>query len=220
VLAAAVGILSFLADAVTVAALTVFLLASGPTAWAWLVSWVHPARRRRVRRVGAEARRAVAGYVAGALVMGTIAGVVTGVTTALLGVPYFLALAVLAAALGIVPFIGALVSGVLVVLATLASAGTTPAWIALAVFVAYQQLEGAVLAPLVQRHTTSMNPLVVLAAVLLGASAGGVFGGVIALPAAAAATVIAKDALARRRRSWRGPAQPARLPEAPPQARH
>lgn len=101
------------------------------------------------------------------------------------------------------PFIGALVSGVVVVAATLATAGSTAALIALGVFVAYQQLEGTVLQPLVQRHTTSMNALVVLVSVLLGTSAAGVFGGVLALPIAAAAKVVANDALAHRRRRWR-----------------
>jgi predicted PurR-regulated permease PerM len=203
VLAAAIGVVSFGAGVITVTALTVFFLVAGPAAWSWLVRWLHPSQRPRVRKVAGGARRAVAGYVAGALTMGAIAGAVTAVTTGLLGVPYFLALAVLTAALGLVPFIGAIVSGVLVVLATFVSAGTTPAAIALAVFVAYQQLEGTVLQPLVQRHTTSMNPLVVVVAVLLGTSAAGVFGGVVALPIAAAAKVVATDALARRRRSWR-----------------
>jgi predicted PurR-regulated permease PerM len=220
-LSAAVGVLSFGAGVVTVTALTVFLLVSGPAAWSWLVRWVHPSRRPRVRRVGAAARRAVAGYVAGALVMGAMAGAVTAVTTGVLGVPYFLALAVLTAALGIVPFIGAIVSGVIVVAATFLSAGTTAGVVALIVFVVYQQLEGAVLQPLVQRHTTSMNPLVVLSAVLLGTSAAGVLGGVLALPAAAAAKVVATDVLAHRRRSWRQAApNVAHRADAPAHARH
>lgn len=70
-------------------------------------------------------------------------------------------------------------------------------------FVAYQQLEGTVLQPFVQRYTTSIQPLVVLVAALLGMAAAGVFGAVVALPMAAAAKVVANDALARRRRSWR-----------------
>jgi predicted PurR-regulated permease PerM len=213
ILAAAIGAVSLGADVITVAAMTVFILVSGPVAWSWLLSWVHPRRRRRVRRLGEDSRRAIAGYVAGALIMGAVAGLVTGITTALVGVPYFLALAVLAAVLGIVPFIGALVSGVVVVATTLVTTGTTSALIVLGVFVAYQQLEGAVFAPLIQRYTTSMNPLVVLLAVLLGMSAGGVFGGVVALPAAAAAQVVANDALAHRRRAWRNRSNVATHPE-------
>jgi predicted PurR-regulated permease PerM len=208
-LAAAVGVLSLAADFVTVVALTVFLLASGPVAWSWLLTWAHPRRRARIRRVAVDARRAVAGYVAGALVMGTVAGVVTAVTTGFLGVPFFLALAVLTAVLGLLPFVGALISGALVVIATFATAGTTPALIALGVFVVYQQLEGTVLQPIVQRYTTSMNPLVVVVAVLLGTSAAGIFGGVVALPAAAAAKVVANDVRSRRRSSWRRRTAPA-----------
>lgn len=216
-------VIGFLADIVTVVALTVFLIASGPGAWEWLVRWIPPRRRPRVRRVASGARRAVAGYVAGALVMGTIAGAVTAVTTGLLGVQYFLVLAVATALLGVIPFIGAIVSGILVVIVTWLSVGTTAALVALAVFVGYQQLEGAVLQPLVQRHTTSIQPLVVLVAVLLGMAAAGVFGAVVALPIAAAAKVVANDALARRQRTWhreRRAAPAAKHAAELPDARH
>jgi predicted PurR-regulated permease PerM len=131
------------------------------------------------------------------------------VTTGLLGVDYFLALALATAALGVVPFIGAIVSGVLVVLVTWATAGTTAALVALAVFVAYQQAEALVLQPMIQRRTISIDPLVVIVAVLLGMSAAGVFGAVVALPMAAAAKVVAKDVLAQRRRAWRTPREDA-----------
>lgn len=219
-LTAAVGVVSFGAAIVTVAALTVFLLVSGPSAWSWVLRWVHPSRRRRVHRLGGAARRAVAGYVAGALVMGAIAGLVTGLTTGLLGVPYFFALAIVTAALGIVPFIGAIISGIIVVATTFATAGSTAGIVALAVFVTYQQLEGAVLQPLVQRRAVSMNPLLVISAVLLGTSAAGVLGGVLALPMAAAAKVVADDELERRRRTWRGPREPRFRASAPAPADH
>lgn len=202
-LSAAVEILSFGAALVTVAGLTAFLLVSGPASWRWILRWVPPPRRARVRGLGAKVRSAVAGYVAGALAIGAVAGLVTGITTGLLGVPYFLALAVITAALGIVPFIGAIVSGIIVVLTTFLTSGATAGAVAFLVFVAYQQLEGFVLQPLVQRRTISMNPLVVVVAVLLGTSAGGISGGVLALPITAAAQVVANDVLARRRRGWR-----------------
>jgi predicted PurR-regulated permease PerM len=119
-----------------------------------------------------------------------------------------------------VPFIGAIISGVVVVATTFATAGSTAGVIALIVFVTYQQLEGAVLQPLVQRRAVSMNPLVVISAVLLGTSAGGVLGGVLALPFAAAAKVVANDELKRRRRSWRGPPESALRASAPAAADH
>lgn len=217
VFSAAATVLSFAGGTVTVAALTVFLLASGPASWSWLLGWVHPARRGRVRKLGGRVRSAVAGYVGGAVVMGAIAATVTGVTTALLGVPYFLALAVVTWVLGLVPFIGAIVSGAVVVATTFLTAGTTAGVVALVVFLGYQQLEGAVLQPLVQRHAVAMNPLVIIAVVLLGISAAGVFGGVIALPLAAGAKVVVEDVRKRRRRPWRA-AQRARAGASPPPA--
>lgn len=222
ILSAAVGVLSFLGGAVTVAALTVFLLASGPASWAWLLGWIEPARRARFRRLGRAVRSAVAGYVGGAIAMGAIAATVTGVTTGLLGVRYFLALAAITWVLGLIPFLGAIVSGVIVVATTFLTAGTTPGVVALVVFVAYQQLEGAVLQPLVQRYAVAMNPLVILTAVLLGLAAGGVFGGVIALPLAAAAKVVLEDVREHRRKPWRDEArrERARTREPPAPVQH
>jgi predicted PurR-regulated permease PerM len=204
ILSAAAGVLSFFSGLVTVVALAVFLLASGPRAWSWILGWIHPARRGRVRRLGSAARSAVAGYVGGVLVMGAIAATVTGVTTALLGVPFFLALAAVTFVLGLVPFIGAIVSAIVVVATTFLTAGTTAGVVTLVVFLAYQQLEGAVLQPLVQRHAVEMSPLVVLSAVLFGLAAGGVWGGVIALPLVAAGKVVLEDVRKHRRAAWRG----------------
>jgi predicted PurR-regulated permease PerM len=213
VVAAATGAISLLAGLVTVLALTAFLLTSFPALWRQALRWVRPERRPRLERRGREVRAAVAGYAAGALVMGAIAGVVTGVTTALLGVPYALALAALTALLGIVPFVGAVVSGAIVVLVTFLALGWKSGLVALAVFVAYQQLEGAVLQPLVQRRTVALNPLVVIVAALLGTAAGGVFGGVMALPLAAAGQVIVGDALRERERARDGEGEGARARE-------
>jgi hypothetical protein len=59
----------------------------------------------------------------------------------------------------------------IVVLAAFASAGTTTGRVALGIFVAHRQLEGAVLQPMVQRRTVSLGALAVGSAVLLGTAA-------------------------------------------------
>lgn len=218
------GTANALTGIVIVLAITAFLLTSGPPLWAATLQWVHPDRRPRLERLGSAVRGAVAGYVAGALVMAALAGAVTAVTALLLGVSYWVPLAVATTMLGVVPFVGAIVSGVLVVATTFVTAGQTQGIIALVVFVAYQQIEGTVLQPLVQRRTIELNPAVVLGSVLLGTAAAGIFGGVLALPLAAAAKVLAADALEQRRARWRrarsrsavAPTDEPRLVERPP----
>jgi predicted PurR-regulated permease PerM len=202
-LSAASGIASAVAGLVAVVAFTAFLLTSGRDVWRGALEWVHPVRRPRVQRVGEGVRRAVAGYVVGALMMAAIGGLVTAVTTVLLGVPYWLPLAVVTAILAIIPYIGAFVSGALVTVTTFLAVSQTAGLVALGVFVIYQQLEGAVLQPLVQRRTVELNPLVIAFAALVGTTAFGVYGGVMALPFAATAKVVAGDVLEQRRAKWR-----------------
>lgn len=213
---------SFLANLVAVVAFTAFLLTSGRSLWHGALQWVHPARRPRAERVGVAVREAVAGYVVGALTMAAIGALVTAVTTVLLGVPYWLPLAVLTGILAVVPYIGAFISGALVTVTTFLAVGQTAGLIALGVFVLYQQLEGAVLQPLVQRRTIQLNPLVVAFAALVGTAAAGVYGGAMALPIAAAAKVVAQDVLRQRQARWRNgaaatsPPAAKEIPEVPP----
>ncbi len=70
-----------------------------------------------------------------------------------------------------------------------------------AVFLCYQQVENHVLNPVVMSRTVRVNPLLVLVAVLVGASIGNWLGGVfgsfvaalLAIPAAGALQVIARE---------------------------
>jgi predicted PurR-regulated permease PerM len=202
-IAAASRIATGVAGLVAVVAFTAFLLGSGRQLWRGALEWVHPARRPRIQRVAEAVRRAVAGYVVGALVMALVGGVVTAVSMLLLGVPYWVPLAVATAVLAVFPYIGAFVSGAVVTVTTFLAVGRTEGLVALAIFVVYQQLEGAVLQPLVQKRTVNLNPLVVAFAALVGSAAAGVYGAVMALPLAAAAKVVLEDALEERRARWR-----------------
>ena len=202
-LTAASGAVGALTGVITLVALTGFILVSGPRLWRTALEWVHPDRREHAAELGSRIRSAVAGYIVGVLSVGLIAGVVTGVTMLVLGVPFALPLAVAAGLLGIVPYVGAIISGVLVVATTFATAGQTAGIIAAVVFFGYQQAEGALLEPLIQRKAIELDPLIVLFGLLLGIGALGVWGGVMALPLLAAAKVVADDALKRRRERWR-----------------
>ena len=66
-------------------------------------------------------------------------------------------------------------------------------------FVVYQQIENQLLQPLVYGRTVQLSPLVVLVAVLIGASLAGVLGALGAIPIAGAIQVVVVDVLAHRR---------------------
>ena len=215
---------------ITVLALTVFMLLFGSRVFQGALQWVAPGQRPRYLQLAEKIRSSVGGYVGGALVIALIGGVVTTVATALLGVPYFLPLGLTMAVLGIIPFLGSVLGGVLVVSATFLTSGLKAGIIALVIFVAYQQVENHVLQPVVQRKTIKMSPLVIAVVMLIGTALWGLMGALLSLPIAGAIQVLLEDRLARRQARWQigpplaPPPTPAELPPAdggqPLPARH
>src|SRR5688500_17160754 len=180
---------------ITIIALTVFMLLFGNRLFEGALQWVAPVQRPRLAQLAEDIRRSVGGYVAGAMVIALIGGVVTGVATALLAVPYFLPLGMTMAILGVIPFVGSVVGGTLVVTATFLSSGSKAGLIALVIFVVYQQVENHVLQPLIQRKTIRMSPLVIAVVMLIGTALWGLVGALLALPIAGVIQVVLQVAL-------------------------
>jgi putative heme transporter len=230
VLGVVTGILHRLAAFITVVVLAAFFLAFGRDVFDKALLWVHPDRREHWRELAVRMNRSVGRYVAGSFLISLIGGVVTTVTLLLLGVPYFLPLGLAMAVLGLIPFIGALLGGILVVGTTYASAGPRAGLISLIVFLSYQQVENHLLQPFIQRHTLRMNPLLIALAMLVGTAFAGILGALLALPVAGAVQVLLQDWLTRRQERWRleerreaalaEPLPPRAPGEEAPEARH
>lgn len=211
------NVIAGVVGAITVTALTVFMLLFGGRALDGALQWIPLSDRPRYVEIGEKIRRSVGGYVGGALIIALVGGAVTAVTTAALGVPFFLPLGLIMALLGILPYVGAALGGVLVVSATLLNSGLKAGAIALVCLIAYQQLENHVLQPIVQRKTIKMSPLVIAVVMLVGTALWGLMGALLSLPMAGAIQVLLEDRLARRKAIWQGSAlvPPTTTSEAP-----
>lgn len=207
------SVLLGLAAVITIVSLTAFMLLFGEQVYRSLLQWVEPSHRPRWEMLVQRMHRAVGGFVSGTLFVALIGGTVVAVTLAVLRVPYFLPLGLTMTLLGVVPYVGSSLGGLLVVGTTLLTTGLRPALIALGVFLLYQQFENHLLHPLVQRHTIKMNALLIALVMLLGTALAGVFGALLALPVAAAIQVVLQDVLERRQARWQ-PASPPTLPAA------
>ncbi len=179
----------------TVIVLTVFMLLFGGELFDGAVGYADPSRRDRLRTVAGHIQKKVGGYVAGSLLVALIGGASTGIALVILGVPYFLPLSLAMTLLGIVPYAGPAIAGVLVVSTTFAASGKAAGLVMVMFFLAYQAAENNILQPLIQRRTIRMNPLVILAVMLIGTSLAGVLGALLALPLAGVAQVILGEAL-------------------------
>ena len=192
-----------LAASITITSLTVFMLLWGGDLFEKLLGWFEPQERQRYRYLARRMHRRVGGYVSGTLLIALIAGAVIGTTLAILGNPYFLPLGLVMIVLGVIPWIGSALGAVLVASTTFAAQGGKAAIIVIAIYLVYQQVEGHLLQPLVQRRTIRMNPLLIAMVMLIGTALTGVLGALLALPLAGAVQVVLQDLRAHRELKWR-----------------
>jgi predicted PurR-regulated permease PerM len=179
------GILSSIFAGVTILILSIFMVGAAPR-WRQAFVRLHPAHRAEaLNRLFDRTGSAVGGYVRGALLQALIAGLSAWVVLEILGVPYPVALALIVALLDLVPLVGATLGAVLVGIVTLFSDFPTATIVWAIWSVIYQQVENTVIQPRIQSRAVQVEPFVVLVAVLFGSALFGVFGALLAIPAAA-----------------------------------
>jgi predicted PurR-regulated permease PerM len=204
-LAVAESIITIVIATITIAVMTFFMLLEGPSMVERFVAQLPAESTPRWRRILQQVYLTVGGYVSGALLIALVAGIGSSLVLWLLGVPYAFALGLLVALLDLVPLAGATIATVLV--STIAFLDSVPVGIAvLAYFIVYQQIENHVLYPLVYSRTVELSPLVILVAVLIGASLAGILGALAAIPVAGTIQVLVREWLEYRREVAAAPA--------------
>jgi predicted PurR-regulated permease PerM len=194
------SVLTMVAAVITIIALTYFMLLEGPM---WLERFYALFSKKtevRLRAIFGDIGKAVGGYVTGNLLISLVAGVSSGFLLWIMDVPFALALGLLVALLDLVPLVGATLAAI--VCTTVAFLATDSVWSGVVVvifFVVYQQIENHMLQPLVYGRTVRLSPLIVLIAVLIGASLAGVLGALGAIPVAGSLQVLVLDWLAHRK---------------------
>jgi len=197
--AVTVGVFSAVFQLVTVLVMAFFFLLQGGRMAEFCFRQLRPEHERRARDVGAKVYKAVGGYVTGALTIAIIAGTSTYIVLSILGIGFAVPLAVLMGFLVLIPLVGATIGGVIIAIVTAFEDFPTALIVWTAFFVLYQQVENNVLQPFIYRRTVALHPLVVIIAVLMGASLLGVLGALLAIPVAATSQIIVKEAWALRR---------------------
>ena len=195
------GALTLLLELLTIFILVLLLLLEGPRLRHGVLSMLSPGQAREVQAVASEVDRAVIGYMLGNFLTSIICGVVVFADLALLGVPFPQLWALWVALVDFLPMIGGALAGIPVVLFA-AFQSITVGVITLAVFLVYTQVENHILNPVIMSKTVRISPLLVLVAVLVGASigdwVGGLFGAfvaaLLAIPAAGAFQVVVREA--------------------------
>lgn len=165
----------------------VFYISAGmPQLERW-VAGLFPARQQRVAiDVWSLTAQKTGGYVGARVILAAINAVTTGVVFALIGMPYWLPLALWTGVVAqFVPTIGTYISIALPVVVGLLSPNPVVGVIALLWAIVYQQVENLTIEPHISAKAVDVNPAVSFGAVLLGAALFGVAGAFLAVPVVA-----------------------------------
>ncbi len=199
VLTAVGSVLSFIGSAVATLFATVFMLIFGGQLVGGALDEARPERRSTYASVLEKIRASMGGYLGGLTLVCIINATLTTLFLAFLRVPFFLPLGILSGFSSLIPYVGPAVFGTGISLLAAATGGPWQGVITGIFFVAYGQLEGQILAPLIFRRTVHINPLVTLLSVLFFAELAGIIGAVVAVPAVAVLQIVVREVLKVRR---------------------
>jgi predicted PurR-regulated permease PerM len=128
--------------------------------------------------------RSFGGFIRGQFGLAALYGVVVGVIALLFGVPFAPLIALVTAALQSIPYFGQLVSWAPLFVTTLVFAPDALVPVTVVLVVGLLVIQN-VISPRVLGSAVGMNPILVLAAVFVGAQVAGALGGVFGVPVAA-----------------------------------
>ena len=177
-------ILTALGWAVTTLFVAFYFLSDGKRMQGTLYAIVPRDYHMRLARILQNLEAIVGGYMRGQLITSVAVGAFTYLLLVICGVPNALSLALFAAVVDVIPFIGALLATAPAVLVALSQGLPTGLVVLVALFI-YQEIESRILIPKVYGRALRLAPVTVVLALLAGGLLLGVIGALLALPIAA-----------------------------------
>lgn len=152
-------------------------------------------QEKKIISVVAKVENGLGKWVRGQLTLSLIVGILTYIGLTILGIPYALPLALIAAIFEIVPIIGPIFASIPAILVGL----TIAPFLGLAVaslFLIVQQLENNLIVPMVMSKVIGLQPPVVIVALLIGAKLAGIGGAFLTVPILVVAKIVIKEFMA------------------------
>lgn len=132
-----------------------------------------------------RSQRKIGRWMQGQILLSLMVGVMVYIGLLLLGIPYALLLAILAAVLELIPVFGSILAAVPAVIIAFINGGTALAVIVVILYFVINQFQGNVVYPLVVQKVVGVPPLLVIIALLAGAQLAGFLGIILSVPIAA-----------------------------------
>jgi predicted PurR-regulated permease PerM len=146
--------------------------------------------RAEVMVVGRRINQAVGGFFRGQLVVAFIVGLLSSAGLAIIGLPFWLLIGMVAGLFNVIPLVGPYIGGVpALVIALTTREPITAVWV-VAIMVGVQQIDNHFISPLVMQRVVKLHPVLVILALLLGGTLAGFFGLLVAVPTAAVLKIL------------------------------
>lgn len=130
-----------------------------------------------------EVDKQIGGWVRGEFTLMVVIGVLTYIGLTLLGIPYALALAIIAGVLELVPNIGPIISAIpTIIIAAMSTQNPVMALFVAVLYLLVQQLENNFIVPKVMQSAVGIHPLVTILLIVIGLKLMGIPGAILAVP--------------------------------------
>ena len=192
VLGLVTSLVSMIFSGFTLLLFAFYMSADAPRLRATVSSWFPQRHQRVIETVWQITVQKTGGYVFSRLVLAVLSAFFTGLFLLILGVPYWLPLAIWTGLISqFIPTIGTYLGGALPVLIAALSSPIKGALV-LGFILLYQQVENYVFAPKVTARTVNIHPAVAFGAVIGGGALFGPWGALVAIPVVAAIQSVAE----------------------------
>ena len=167
-----------------------YLLVDLPRLHRGMMALIPPGRREEIQGLIDQIGQAVGGFFRGQLLVALFVGVASSIGLWAIGLPFWLLVGMVAGIFNLVPLVGPFIGGGLaVIIAIVSGEPLTAIWAAL-VLLAVQQIDNHLISPNVMGRTVQLHPVVVMLALLVGASFAGLFGMLVIVPLVAVAKIV------------------------------
>jgi predicted PurR-regulated permease PerM len=135
--------------------------------------------------------RAIGGYFRGQLVVALIVGVMVSIGLAILGLPFWLLVGMIAGLFNMIPLIGPYIGAIpgIIIALTVGDGVSQAVWVAI-IMTAAQQIDNHFITPNVMQRVVKLHPAVVMLALLAGGTIAGFMGLLLAVPATAVMKIL------------------------------
>ncbi|MHB1132581.1 MAG: AI-2E family transporter [Chloroflexota bacterium] len=182
----------FVVNFFTVLTFAFLFSVTGPRLEEFVYSFIHPDKRQATRIVGRHVGARLGGYVRSELLVMASVGILSGAGLLWLGLPFAMLFALIAFLTEAIPMVGPFLGAIPPIIVAAFISPWLAGQVAL-LYLAVQQVESYLLAPLIHGNQLSISPLLVITALLIGAGLFGIVGAFIAVPVAAALQVLLED---------------------------